>query len=259
MVATLKASQKGLEIIDIKRRRRGWTKCANIWANTANISQTTLKRFWRRIPIRQENFVAICEAVKIDNWEEIVDSSYVVTPRKDNSDTSELYTKPYFDEALSRIEFVRENLLDLEVDAIVVPTNTSLGFGGEISRQITERLGFEFYAKLPRQPKLSLGEVLVTDANSLSARYLFLTPIDDSVNATLTSVSSGITAALTKAESLDDVRTIAFPSVGTGVAGLNPVNLAPKVLKIVASHLERGSQLEKVIFAFVQESAYQAC
>ncbi|NEO33899.1 MAG: hypothetical protein F6K36_26490 [Symploca sp. SIO3C6] len=162
------------------------------------------------------------------------------------------------DEALSRIEFVRENLLDLKVDAIVIPTSPSLSFDGHIGRQILERLGSELYKKLRKQPRPSLGEVLVTYASPLPACYLFYTPTRKNFRATATTVFQSVTAALTQAESINDVRTIAFPSIGTGVSRLNPVSLAPEILRIVASHLERGSQLEKVIFAFVQESAYQA-
>ncbi|NET07705.1 MAG: hypothetical protein F6K09_29435 [Merismopedia sp. SIO2A8] len=161
-------------------------------------------------------------------------------------------------EALSRIEFVRENLLDLKVDAIVIPTSPSLSFDGHIGRQILERLGSELYKKLRKQPRPSLGEVLVTYASPLPACYLFYTPTRKNFRATATTVFQSVTAALTQAESINDVRTIAFPPIGTGVSRLNPVSLAPEILRIVASHLERGSQLEKVIFAFVQESAYQA-
>ncbi len=160
--------------------------------------------------------------------------------------------------AISRIEFVRENILDLEVDAIVRPTNTSLSFGGKMSNEILTRLGLEFRKKWQNQPKPSIGEVLVTDASSLPTRYIFHTPIDYNVDATVTTISQAITAALTTAESLGDVRTIAFPSVGTGLRGLSPANLAPKILRIVATHLEHGSQLEKVIFAFIDEFAYRA-
>jgi len=160
-------------------------------------------------------------------------------------------------EAISRIEIVRENILDLEVDAIVRPTNTSLSFGGDMSTEMLARLEPEFYEKLQNQPKPLIGEVLVTDASSLPSRYILHTPIDHNVDATVTTISQAITAALTKAESLGDVRTIAFPSVGTGLRGLSPADLAPKILRIVTTHLEHGSQLEKVIFAFRNEFAYR--
>lgn len=74
MAASLKASEDGLRMIDQLRKKKGWNKDAPAWCDAANsISPTTLDRFWRRTPIRKENFVAICKAVGMENWESIVD------------------------------------------------------------------------------------------------------------------------------------------------------------------------------------------
>jgi hypothetical protein len=74
MADTLKASKQGLEIIDRARRRRGWTKTRTpAWWDAAYTTQATLKRFWRRIAIQRENFIAICQAVGLRNWEAIAE------------------------------------------------------------------------------------------------------------------------------------------------------------------------------------------
>ncbi len=73
-MASLRASQPGLERVDKARQQRGWTKTvSSVWWETALTSQATLKRFWRRLPIEQESFVNICQAVGISNWQQIVD------------------------------------------------------------------------------------------------------------------------------------------------------------------------------------------
>jgi len=75
-VGSLRASKRGLEIVDRARRKKGWNKDAPAWIDaTATISRSTLQRFWRQQPIRAENFLAICKAVGIDDWEKIVDNS----------------------------------------------------------------------------------------------------------------------------------------------------------------------------------------
>ncbi|MBD2604777.1 tetratricopeptide repeat protein [Scytonema hofmannii FACHB-248] len=162
--------------------------------------------------------------------------------------------------ALASIELLRANILDLEVDVIVRPTNTTFGFGGNLSQQILERVAStsNLFQILANPPRLSIGEIFVTDAELFSACYLFHMPIDVNANATEATVLQAIRAALNKAESLSNVRTIAFPSVGTGLANLSADNLAFKILKTVASHLENGSRLEKVIFAFIDTRGYQA-
>lgn len=73
MAATLRASQQGLEIVDMERRKKGWNKQAASWCQKAQTTVASLKRFWRREPIQQDAFVHICEAVGVKNWEEIID------------------------------------------------------------------------------------------------------------------------------------------------------------------------------------------
>ncbi|HAX87260.1 MAG TPA: ATP-binding protein [Cyanobacteria bacterium UBA11370] len=75
MAATLKASKEGLEIVDQARKKKGWNATSAAWCDDAQTSEATLKRFRRRIPIQQDAFIAICKAVGIENWEEIVDNT----------------------------------------------------------------------------------------------------------------------------------------------------------------------------------------
>ncbi len=85
MANSLPASKSGLAIIDQARKKKGWNKDSPIWIDAANkllqatpngsVSRSTLQRFWQKQAIRQENFVAICKAVGIENWEEIVDNT----------------------------------------------------------------------------------------------------------------------------------------------------------------------------------------
>jgi hypothetical protein len=74
MAVSLKASRQGLERVDQFRKMKGWTKTEPDWSHTAETSLATLKRFWRGHPIAQENFINICQAVGIDNWDEIIDN-----------------------------------------------------------------------------------------------------------------------------------------------------------------------------------------
>jgi hypothetical protein len=75
MAVTLRVSKQGLEIVEEKRKIRGWTATAKGWCMEAFTSQATLKRFRQRIPIEQPTFVAICKAVGIESWEDIVDNT----------------------------------------------------------------------------------------------------------------------------------------------------------------------------------------
>ena len=73
MAGLLRASEEGLKIIDMVRRNLEWNKTEDTWCLAALISKATLKRFWSRKGIRRENFINICQAVEINNWEYIAE------------------------------------------------------------------------------------------------------------------------------------------------------------------------------------------
>jgi hypothetical protein len=80
MAATLRASRQGLTIVDQARKKKGLNKQAVALCKTKH----DLKRFWRSIPINRDVFVEICQAVGIENWEEIVDNN--PTPKNSQVD-----------------------------------------------------------------------------------------------------------------------------------------------------------------------------
>ncbi len=79
MASTLSASAIGLEIVDRARQKKDWTKIQVAWQVTAEVSKSTLDRFWMRKPIKRENFKAICTAVGVD-WEQVIDELPEIEP-----------------------------------------------------------------------------------------------------------------------------------------------------------------------------------
>jgi SEFIR domain len=66
MIAMVKASNEWLTKVDHARRAKGWRKQDESWAMAANVSISTLKRFWSQLDIGQESFAAICKSVEMD-------------------------------------------------------------------------------------------------------------------------------------------------------------------------------------------------
>lgn len=75
MAVTLRASEQGLAIVDQERKKNGWTATATAWCDAAQTTPATLKRFRRGLPVQQDAFIGICQAVGIKDWERIVDDS----------------------------------------------------------------------------------------------------------------------------------------------------------------------------------------
>jgi WD domain, G-beta repeat/NACHT domain len=75
MALTLIASESGLEIVDRARKQKGYNKTNAVnWLEAANVSRSSLDKFWARQPIKHENFVSICAAVGVD-WQTVVDEN----------------------------------------------------------------------------------------------------------------------------------------------------------------------------------------
>ena len=70
----LKASLEGLQLVDQAIRQRGWGRQSAAFYDRAHVSLGTLRRFWQRIPIGAESFIAICEAAEVD-WRQVRASS----------------------------------------------------------------------------------------------------------------------------------------------------------------------------------------
>ena len=69
---SLRASEHGIQLVDQARRKKNWTKTAEIWCSQGFTSRSTLNRFWARNPINKETFIAICAAVEVD-WQTVVE------------------------------------------------------------------------------------------------------------------------------------------------------------------------------------------
>jgi WD40 repeat protein len=69
--SALSASKTGLQDIDRARKRLGWNRQSALWADRALTSVATLKQFWRGERITRESFIAICQAVGVEDWSAI--------------------------------------------------------------------------------------------------------------------------------------------------------------------------------------------
>ena len=64
-------------------------------------------------------------------------------------------------------------------------------------------------------------------------------------------------AVLEIAESKPDISTIAFPAVGTGIAGFDLTKCAEIMLGEVQKHIEKGSKLTDIYFVLFDSNAYE--
>ncbi|MDJ0509732.1 MAG: protein kinase [Crocosphaera sp.] len=74
MVEKARASAQGLERVEERLRKLGWTKYDQQWRKKAGVSESTLKRFWKPEDVKRDTFIKICEALEVD-WKTIIAES----------------------------------------------------------------------------------------------------------------------------------------------------------------------------------------
>ncbi|RQO39501.1 O-acetyl-ADP-ribose deacetylase [Chryseobacterium sp. KBW03] len=151
-----------------------------------------------------------------------------------------------------KIELIKGDLTKIHADAIVNAANSSLlgggGVDGAIHRAGGPQIFEECIAIRNRQGKCNTGEAVVTNAGNLPAKYVIHTvgPVwngNEEKESKL--LANCYRNSLQLAESLG-VKTIAFPSISTGVYKF-PKELAGKIAVDEVKKFH-SDIIEKVIF-----------
>ena len=159
---------------------------------------------------------------------------------------------------MARIQLWNGDICDLEVDAIVNPANPSLwmatGVGGAIKRAGGDAI--EFAAV--RQGPLGLGQAIVTPAGTLAARMIIhAVSLDRDRRTSAIAIQEAVRNAMARARE-NNVTTIAFPALGTGVGGY-PLDEAARItLATVRQELLQSPSIEVVTFALRGAAAFAA-
>ncbi|MDR7434645.1 MAG: macro domain-containing protein [Armatimonadota bacterium] len=162
----------------------------------------------------------------------------------------------YIGTTLIKVE--RADLTTLEVDAIVNAANTRLLMGGGVAGAIKRRGGAEIEREAVALGPIPVGEAVVTGAGKLPAKYVIhaaTMAMDFQTDAG--KIRLATRNSLLRAEERQ-LRSVAFPALGTGVGGFPLQEAARVMLEEIRDHLRKGSRLETIIIAVLSDEAYRA-
>jgi O-acetyl-ADP-ribose deacetylase (regulator of RNase III) len=150
----------------------------------------------------------------------------------------------------SIIELFQGDITRLQVDAIVNAANSRLAGGGGVDGAIHRAGGPAIMAACRKIGGCPTGEAVITTGGELAAKYVIHT-----VGPVYRSGSSGEPELLKNAyaNSLNlaekhGLKSLAFPSISTGVYGY-PIEQASKIaIRAVVDHLNGQTIIEKVVF-----------
>lgn len=154
-----------------------------------------------------------------------------------------------------RIVIQQGDLTEMDVDAIVNAANSDLILGGGVAGAIRRKGGEEIQEECDRHGPVRVGEAAITTGGELKARYVIHAASMRLGGSTTTeSLCEATRNSLRRAEE-KQLKTIAFPAVGTGIAGFPMRECAQIMLREVAEHLKGKTSLEKVCFVLFDEPA----
>jgi O-acetyl-ADP-ribose deacetylase (regulator of RNase III) len=159
---------------------------------------------------------------------------------------------------MARVEVLQADITTLDVDAIANAANTELAHGGGVAGAISRAGGPEVQRESDRRAPIGLGEAVETTAGAMPSRWVIHAATMRLGGPTSADIIRRATAAtLARADQLG-ARSLALVAFGTGVGGF-PLEEAARIeVEEVRAYLERGSRLERIVFAVHGEAARAA-
>ncbi|MCI0403778.1 MAG: macro domain-containing protein, partial [Acidobacteria bacterium] len=111
------------------------------------------------------------------------------------------------------------DLTEADVDAIVNAANNDLQLGGGVAGAIGRKGGPAIQEECDRIGPIGIGEAAITTGGNLKARYVIhAASMELGGRTTAESLRASTRNSLARAAE-KGVKTVAFPAVGTGIAG----------------------------------------
>src|SRR6266568_3094518 len=154
---------------------------------------------------------------------------------------------------------LRGNIVEVQVDAIVNAANSGLRGGGGVDGAIHRAGGPSIMEECRKIGGCPTGNAVATTAGRLPARYVFhaVGPIYSDSQDDERLLASAYQSCLDLAEQYQ-VKSIAFPSLSTGIYGY-PLDLAaPIALRTIIEHIKKPTSLKQVMVVLFGDRSYQA-
>jgi O-acetyl-ADP-ribose deacetylase (regulator of RNase III) len=156
------------------------------------------------------------------------------------------------------IEILQGDLTEMDTDAIVNAANNDLQLGGGVAGAIRRKGGPKIQRECNEVGPVPVGGAAITSGGNLKARFVI-----HAASMQLGGLTTALSLRSSTAHSLriaaqKGLKTIAFPAIGTGIAGFPTRECAEIMLREVGKHFEGPTSLEKVYFVLFSADALMA-
>ena len=155
------------------------------------------------------------------------------------------------------VEVIEADITDMQTDAIVNAANAQLVLGGGVAGAIRKKGGPKIQQECDKIGGTFVGGAAITTAGNLKAKYVIHAvgphkgegSEDEKLkNATLNSL---------KLADENNLESISFPAISTGIFGFPIKRCAEIMLKTTADYLKSKTSIEKVIFCLFSKDDYE--
>ncbi len=154
------------------------------------------------------------------------------------------------------LALLKGDITEIEADAIVNPANKDLILGAGVAGAIRKKGGPEIQAECDRIGGTFVGGAVITTGGKLKAKHVIHAvgprmgegDEDNKLrNATLNSL---------KVADENNLKSIVFPAISTGIFGFPKDRCAKIMLSTVIDYLKSDTGLEKVMFCLYDDDTY---
>jgi O-acetyl-ADP-ribose deacetylase len=154
-----------------------------------------------------------------------------------------------------KLVLLQGDLTEMDVDAIVNAANNVLQLGAGVAGAIRRKGGEVIQQECDAIGSIPIGGAAITSGGKLRARYVIHAASMQLGGETTARALQSSTAHCLRIASEWRLRSVAFPAVGTGIAGFPLSECAQIMLREVAYHLKVPTSLEEIYFVLFDATA----
>ena len=156
------------------------------------------------------------------------------------------------------IRFTQGDLTEMDVDAIVNAANNDLQLGAGVAGAIRRKGGPAIQRDCDQIGSIPIGSAAITGGGNLKARHVIHAASMQLGGRTTAESLRGSTAWSLRLARDHGLKSIAFPAVGTGIAGFPLKECAEIMLREVVAHLKTKTSVETAHFVLFDRPALDA-
>ena len=156
-----------------------------------------------------------------------------------------------------KIEVYHGDITQLELDALVNAANNRLWMGGGVAGALKRVGGKEIEDEAVKKGPIPVGEVVVTGAGKLEAKYIIHAVVmGQDLKTDAEKIRQATRNSLLRGDELN-IKSLAFPALGTGVGGFPLGECARIMISEVRQYSAGETGLNRVVFVLFDQPACQ--